>query len=164
MGLMSCLPRGHRGNRWHRGKPTSPAFSPASHPPSLFISPNILLKIISLVSHRPFFAPTYPAVRAHFSLDRKTGILKCLLYRNLAISGCLEMAGGGEETGDMLFLPRKKQLNMLVFIQAHIPALHPKSKHHSTKNLERGNETTALTSTNHAWKMLTAEHQEQHEN
>lgn len=37
---------------------------------------------------------------------------------------------------------------MLVFIQAPIPALHLKSKHCSTKNLKRGSETTALTSTN----------------
>lgn len=40
------------------------------------------------------------------------------------------------------FFQEKKKT--LVILQAHIPALDLKSKHCSTKNLKRGNETTAL--------------------
>lgn len=163
------------GNHWHRGacvQSPAPSPLPQQHPAHLPGIPpqGLFLQIYCLGSSLLLSIDLSLLIRTHlscnqsslFQLGRQDQTLKCLCWAKLVISGCSEMAGGRRGNMYMTFLPRKKQLKILVFIRTHISALHLKSKHCSTKNPKRRNETTARTSTTQAQKMLTAGHKEQH--
>lgn len=165
------------GNWWHRGaciQSPGPSLLPQQQPPHLPVIPShhfflpihCLGSCLSFPTDLSLLLRSHPAIRAHcFSLDRRIRTLKCPCWAKLQSCNLGLPGNGWGRRGNcgLDISSKKKQLKTSVFIQAYIPALHLKSKHRSTKNLKRENETTnAPTSTTQSQKMLTAGHEEQH--
>lgn len=156
---MICSLRGHTGNQRHRGacvqKVLVRAFycssSPLTchHPLSQCILPNILGSSFSFLTDLSQLLCSHLTCNHNslFQLGLQDWDLKASLLGQTAIlqsQAARKWLGEERKPWTWHFFQEKKQLKTLVFLQAHIPALHLESKRCSTKNLKRGNETTAL--------------------